>query len=133
MERSQIRRLTAISAIAVGAFAVPLLSDSGWPLSLLPIPYNSGAKGPAAFNTIEAGIWMFMACAWLIKSSRCIGKKRKILRVAAVTFLIFGISDLIEVKTGAWFKPLGLLLLKSACVISLLGCAVLYVKSNRSE
>lgn len=33
-----------------------------------------------------------------------------------LAFLAFGISDLVEEGTGAWWRPLWLLLLKSGCI-----------------
>ena len=38
----------------------------------------------------------------------------------AIAFFFFGISDVIEARTGAWWRPLWLLVLKGACVIVLL-------------
>lgn len=40
--------------------------------------------------------------------------------IASVSFLFFGISDIIEIYTGAWWRPLGLLFLNISCVIGLL-------------
>ena len=49
---------------------------------------------------------------------------------AAVSFALFGVSDFIEVRTGAWYSPWPLLLLKAACVLSLMGHLVVYMKQR---
>ena len=47
--------------------------------------------------------------------------------VAAATFLLFGISDLIKLRTGAWWRPTGLLVLKGLCLLSLVACLGVFV------
>ncbi len=37
-----------------------------------------------------------------------------------ITLFLFGISDIIEVQTGACFKPFGLFLLKAGCIASMI-------------
>ena len=46
--------------------------------------------------------------------------------VAVVALFWFGISDFIEARTGAWYRPPGLLLWKAACVAALLHCLFRY-------
>jgi hypothetical protein len=36
--------------------------------------------------------------------------------IVALAFFIFAISDLVEVRTGAWWKPWWLFLMKAICV-----------------
>jgi hypothetical protein len=47
-------------------------------------------------------------------------------RGLAVALLAFGVSDLVETRTGAWYDPPWLLAWKAACVIAIgvLGVAV---------
>jgi predicted membrane chloride channel (bestrophin family) len=52
--------------------------------------------------------------------------------VFSLTLLVFGISDIIETQTGAWYKPLGLFLLKAVCVMLIAGCVFLFFR-NRTE
>jgi len=70
-------------------------------------------------NTIEAAFWvivglLFAACA--IARRRAAGASA----VAAVTFVLFGASDIVETTTGAWWKPWWLFCWKAACVLSML-------------
>ena len=46
----------------------------------------------------------------------------KLLIIAAVAFVVFGVSDIIEAETGAWWKPIELLVLKAACVLTFIWC-----------
>ena len=40
--------------------------------------------------------------------------------IAAVTFCAFGVSDIVEVETGAWWRPWWLLVWKGLCIVVLL-------------
>jgi hypothetical protein len=51
---------------------------------------------------------------------------------AAFGFVLFGISDLIEIGTGAWWRPGWLLLAKIACLSLLVACLLAYLR-DRSE
>lgn len=78
-------------------------------------------------NLIEAGLWFAVALVWLLKSIQANRPLRFIFAFLAIAFLAFGISDLIESQTGAWWRPLWLLCLKGTCVVSfVLGFAAYY-------
>jgi len=83
-------------------------------------------------NILEGILWLSIAGAILIRNHGKKGLRRGLANRAAVAFFWFGISDFIEVSTGAWYKPLGLLVLKAACVGALLHCLVAYNALNRS-
>lgn len=67
----------------------------------------------AVFNYAEAGLWFIIAgaLAWKLR----MGMPWRWL--VPVAFGCFGVSDLIEVQTGAWWEPWWLLVLKAACVL----------------
>ncbi len=71
------------------------------------------------FNLCEAGLWSAIAVGLGIRATRTRGPLRRILVLLAVTFFIFGISDVIEMLTGAWWQPWWLAALKIACGIVL--------------
>ncbi len=74
------------------------------------------------FNIIEAALWFLISLTLSFKAlyvDKYIVYK-KVMLVASVCFLFFGISDIIESYTGAWWRPLGLLFLNISCVIGLL-------------
>jgi hypothetical protein len=71
------------------------------------------------FNALEAAFWLVLAAltAALGKRTRGFTPRRQF---ALVVFLFgFGISDIIEVFTGAWWRPLSLLALKAVCLVGL--------------
>lgn len=73
----------------------------------------------AAFNGLEAIWWATMAivCWWKAR-----GKWQSVCRTAAVCFVLFAATDVIETQTGAWWKPWWLAVAKGICLIGLLGC-----------
>jgi hypothetical protein len=67
-------------------------------------------------NLLEAGLWFFIALVVLVRSFLDVPHFRRCYHFLTVAFLIFGISDLIEAQTGAWWRPWWLLVLKAACL-----------------
>jgi len=81
----------------------------------------------AIFNLCEAFLWFFIAAFFFFRAASgngLVGKK-KVFAALGVILVFFGASDLIEMKTGAWWRPEGLLALKAACVIGLVLCLFL--------
>ncbi len=70
-------------------------------------------------NHIEAGLWILIGLAFLLAAART-GPRRTTCLAAAVAFSLFGLSDLIEARTGAWWRPWWLLLWKAGCIAALL-------------
>lgn len=67
----------------------------------------------AGFNYFEAGLWFVIAIVMLVR-----GRLKQPWRWRLpLAFAAFGVSDLIEVQTGAWWEPWWLLALKAACVL----------------
>lgn len=66
----------------------------------------------AVFNYGEAGLWFVIACVLMLRR-HSVKPWRWLL---PCTFALFGVSDLIEAKTGAWWEPWWLLVMKAACV-----------------
>ena len=80
------------------------------------------------FNLYEAILW-FVIAVTLFASA--IFDKSKIfyktnLIVSAILFFVFGVSDLIEMQTGVWWRPMSLLIMKGACIIGFVGCFIKY-------
>lgn len=84
------------------------------------------------FNEIEACVWLAIAIGFLVYSFTATGKKRKIGNICFAAFLIFGISDIIESKTGAWWKPLWLLAVKISCVATFIYCYLKYLSIRKT-
>jgi hypothetical protein len=57
---------------------------------------------------------------FLIRSWRGEGVRRRDQLILAVSLLFFGVSDLIEVHTGAWWRPWWLFMLKALCLLGII-------------
>ena len=78
-------------------------------------------------NLFEAGFWVLFGVMLAVAARR----KRAVRRLGLVSCLIsvlFGISDLVEASTGAWWRPWWLLLWKAVCVSGLAVCFLAYRK-----
>jgi hypothetical protein len=87
----------------------------------------------ATANYIEAAFWAVVAVGFAVAAVRKSGEIRRECWIAAMTFLLFGISDVVEVQTGAWYRPWWLLLWKGLCVLSLARLLLLYVRLRRRQ
>ena len=67
-------------------------------------------------NRVEAGLWIAIALALAAAVVRR-RERRCDLTAGAITFALFGLSDLVEAATGAWWRPWWLLAWKGGCVI----------------
>ena len=70
-------------------------------------------------NAVEAVIWWLIAATFAYYATRQSGPVRRRCWIAAVTFLLFGFSGIIEAQTGAWWRPWWLLAWKAACVVAM--------------
>lgn len=81
-------------------------------------------------NLAEAVLWGAIGAGFLWQAIRTeTSRTRTRCLFAAATFLVFGLTDVIEITTGAWWRPWWLLLMKAVCVIALVA---LYVDHRRS-
>jgi hypothetical protein len=67
-------------------------------------------------NYAEAGLWTIIGLVLLFASLRLTGQPRRHSLIAAATFISFGASDLVEVQSGAWWRPWWLLIWKASCL-----------------
>jgi hypothetical protein len=58
---------------------------------------------------------------------------RPTLLLLAVTLAVFGASDLVESRTGAWWKPWWLFVWKAICVLALLFGFLRYYRAKKSK
>jgi pimeloyl-ACP methyl ester carboxylesterase len=84
----------------------------------------------AVFNYCEAGLWLAFAVTLAIGSCQSGAASRTLQVTAVIAFALFGLSDLIEAQTGAWWWPWPLLVLKTGCVVVLFGCLVGYHRTK---
>ena len=70
-------------------------------------------------NQVESALWLTIAVVMIVRTLRRDHVRLECV-VAAVAFTCFGVSDLVEATTGAWWRPWWLLVWKAACVATLL-------------
>ena len=84
----------------------------------------------AIFNSFEAVFWIVTGgIVW--RQTRATSGVRQLGGWAAFWFVLFGISDIFEVFTGAWYRPLALLVFKGVCLTALVACGVMARKRRR--
>ena len=80
------------------------------------------------FIFYEAILWFIIGIALLVTAffdkTKFIYKQNLI--ISAFLFFAFGVSDLIEMQTGAWWKPIWLLILKGTCILGFILCFLKY-------
>ena len=81
----------------------------------------------AVFNTAEALVWIVIALVIAARASFPRPSPRRIGFIASAAFVAFAGTDLIEAKTGAWYRPLWLLAYNAVCVAFIVGCYVKYL------
>jgi hypothetical protein len=68
-------------------------------------------------NRAEAGLWFVIGAACAVAGlRRAAGAVRRDTWVAAIVFILFGASDLVETRIGAWWRPWWLFAWKALCV-----------------
>ena len=70
------------------------------------------------FNQFEAGLWILFSVGFAFGAFRTSGQKRRLAFITAAALLVFGFSDIIESRTGAWWTPWWLLVIKVVCVLT---------------
>lgn len=71
-------------------------------------------------NVIEAGVWFVLALVLFVYSFRREKHLRSTFWMLVGTMVVFGFSDLVEARTGAWWEPWWLFVWKALCVTGLL-------------
>ena len=83
------------------------------------------------FNLIEMFIWLIVGIAFFASRFRQSNHYKKLTFLLAVTYIAFGLSDGVEVNTGAWWQPWWLLLWKIQCVIIFAISLTYYLRTER--
>jgi hypothetical protein len=79
-------------------------------------------------NRIEAALWSLIALVFLTTALRT---QKRDAYAASIAFLAFGISDIVESHTGAWWRPWWLLVWKGLCLLMLLILIIRHTFSAR--
>ena len=85
------------------------------------------------WNRFEAALWFAFAALCAIKAARASRDRRRIFAMLAAAFAVFGVSDLIEAETGAWWRPWWLAAMKGACLVVLVAGIRKLRKNSRTR
>ena len=85
-----------------------------------------------AFNFFEGLLWTTIGFAFACRAIRKT-KYRKLQTGASVSFGLFGVSDFIEMRTGAWYTPWTLFAFKAACVLLFLIHLRIYMTQKNKD
>jgi len=83
------------------------------------------------FNIFEAGLWATFALLTAVFGGRVRGITTRLRTLLSAFFLAFGTSDLIELSTGAWWRPPGLLVFKGVCLFGIVGSCLSLRRNQR--
>lgn len=84
-------------------------------------------------NVFEVVWWIGCGVAVGAKSLRAKPPYRKRGLLSAVTLILFGLSDVVELQTGAWWKPWWLLVWKALCIDILVVCAIIHFRNRAAS
>ncbi len=80
------------------------------------------------YNFLEVLLWCGIGLTFLWRRRTLDGPMRGLALMSGIAFLLFGASDAVEMKTGAWWSPPWLFYWKASCGVAIV---VLYVKYRR--
>lgn len=85
------------------------------------------------FNFFEGILWIVLAVVIYYAPVFHLKGKKDQRWLLAVTLILFGISDFIEMNTGAWWRPYWLLIWKAICLGGIGIIMMNYYKNIRSR
>ena len=85
------------------------------------------------YNWVEVILWPSVGLACLIGTFCKQGKIPGQIWLLALAFAVFGLSDYIELQTGAWWKPWWLLAMKVGCTSAFILVGLSHYRSERAR
>lgn len=84
-------------------------------------------------NLIEAGLWALIGLGLITSaiSRKQSSVNQRLSVIAGLAFLAFGLSDVVETHTGAWWRPWWLFAWKAGCVLTLAILLGIYLRGKR--
>ncbi|MFC1708806.1 hypothetical protein ACFL2J_01925 [Candidatus Omnitrophota bacterium] len=85
------------------------------------------------FNLYEAILWFAIAGVFLLlarRKERFLVRQRKSSIFLSAMFILCGISDLIEIHTGAWWHPTWLLIFKAICFFGIFSGLITFLRKK---
>jgi hypothetical protein len=83
-------------------------------------------------NYLECVIWCSIGVVFLIRAMIRADHRKPVI-FTGITFLFFGASDYVEAQTGAWWRPVGLLIWKGLCLLVFLILLVRYERDRKER
>jgi hypothetical protein len=83
-------------------------------------------------NQIEAIVWLVLALALGVHAFFREKRLRPTLLFLAAMIVVFGVSDLVEAETGAWWRPWWLLVWKGSCLLLMLAAFLRYLRLSKT-
>ena len=87
----------------------------------------------AVWNGCEALVWMTLAIVIHTRNRRAAVEIRRLAYGLSVFLVLFAVSDVIEMRTGAWWRPWGLLIFKGICLAALVPLFFALVQRQRRK
>ena len=84
-------------------------------------------------NLIEAGFWIIFGLGLAIAGLRRCRAIAHLGLLSGTILCLFGVSDLVEASTGAWWRPWWLLVWKGTCLSGMVLCALKYRRISVRE
>lgn len=84
-------------------------------------------------NAFEVVWWIGCGAVVGAKSLRAGAPHRWRGLLSAVTLVLFGLSDVVELQTGAWWRPWWLLVWKALCIAILVTCAWIHFRRRAAS
>ncbi len=79
-------------------------------------------------NYMEGALWTPLGIVAAIQSFRVASNLRLDLIVLSLALVAFGTSDVVEAQTGAWWRPLWLLVWKGLCLVVMLTLLIRHIR-----
>lgn len=69
------------------------------------------------FNIFEVVLWIAIGLSFFVISFKNRNISRASCLILSIAFIAFGLSDYVEIQTGAWWQPWWLLVWKAVCIM----------------
>lgn len=86
-----------------------------------------------SFNLCEGTLWTVIGIILYFRTRGQSHQLELLGSLTAIDFLVFGLSDYVEIRTGAWWDPPLLFILKVVCVIGFVVAGVRYRWLQRND
>lgn len=83
-------------------------------------------------NLAEGILWVAIALVFLFRLSQT-KQNRDLAIICVFAFMLFGVSDFIEVYTRAWYQPAALFILKACCIVTFVVLYIVYRRRHKNH